>query len=126
MRFKFEAMDKTGLEIKDDIEAESLTHAQTLVRQMGYFITKIHTDEPTLPIKVRPLPIVAVILLVVAVSGLVLFMSCHPSEPQPNPFIKPSYPISSDGSNPFRPMNEQVVPQVIKYQGRTYVLKEEK
>ena len=39
--FQFEAMDATGQEIRDEIEAPSEEEAQTTIRQMGYFVTKI-------------------------------------------------------------------------------------
>ncbi len=39
--FEFEAMDATGQEIRDVIEAPSEEEAQTTIRQMGYFVTKI-------------------------------------------------------------------------------------
>ncbi len=39
--FQFEAMDATGQEIRDVIEAASEEEAQTTIRQMGYFVTKI-------------------------------------------------------------------------------------
>ncbi len=39
--FQFEAMDSTGQEIKDVIEATSEEEAQATIRQMGYFVTKI-------------------------------------------------------------------------------------
>ncbi len=39
--FQFEAMDATGAEIKDVIEAVSEEEAQATIRQMGYFVTKI-------------------------------------------------------------------------------------
>ncbi|MCR4415592.1 MAG: type II secretion system F family protein, partial [Thermoguttaceae bacterium] len=39
--FQFEAMDATGQEIKDVIEAPSQEEAQATIRQMGYFVTKI-------------------------------------------------------------------------------------
>ena len=39
--FQFEAMDATGAEIKDVIEAPSEEEAQATIRQMGYFVTKI-------------------------------------------------------------------------------------
>jgi type IV pilus assembly protein PilC len=39
--FQFEAMDRTGQEIKDVIEAVNEEEAQTTIRQMGYFVTKI-------------------------------------------------------------------------------------
>jgi hypothetical protein len=39
--YTFEAMDATGEEIRDVIEAPSEEEAQATIRQMGYFITKI-------------------------------------------------------------------------------------
>lgn len=39
--YQFEAMDSTGAEIKDQIEAASQEEAQATIRQMGYFVTKI-------------------------------------------------------------------------------------
>lgn len=39
--FQFEAMDATGAEIKDVIDAPSEEEAQATIRQMGYFVTKI-------------------------------------------------------------------------------------
>ena len=39
--YQFEAMDSTGQEIKDIIEAASQEEAQATIRQMGYFVTKI-------------------------------------------------------------------------------------
>jgi len=39
--FQFEAMDATGQEIKDVIEAPTEEEAQVTIRQMGYFVTKI-------------------------------------------------------------------------------------
>src|SRR4051794_36995654 len=39
--YQFEAMDPTGQEIKDVIDAPSQEEAQATIRQMGYFITKI-------------------------------------------------------------------------------------
>lgn len=47
--FKFEAMDASGQEIRDQIEAEDQAEAQALVRQMGYFVTKISMKKPTSP-----------------------------------------------------------------------------
>jgi type IV pilus assembly protein PilC len=43
--FEFEAMDATGLEICESIEAEHEAEAQQLVRQRGYFLTKIRKLE---------------------------------------------------------------------------------
>ena len=39
--YQFEAMDATGEEIRDEIDASSEEEAQTTIRQMGYFVTKI-------------------------------------------------------------------------------------
>lgn len=39
--FQFEAMDATGQEIKDVVEAPTQEEAQATIRQMGYFVTKI-------------------------------------------------------------------------------------
>ena len=39
--YEFEAMDATGQEIKDVIDAATEEEAQTTIRQMGYFVTKI-------------------------------------------------------------------------------------
>jgi len=43
--FQFEAMDATGQEIKDLIEAPSQEEAQATIRQMGYFVTKISVKK---------------------------------------------------------------------------------
>src|SRR5688500_12556940 len=39
--YQFEAMDATGQEIRDVIDAQSEEEAQATIRQMGYFVTKI-------------------------------------------------------------------------------------
>lgn len=39
--YQFEAMDATGQEIKDVIDAPTQEEAQATIRQMGYFVTKI-------------------------------------------------------------------------------------
>lgn len=39
--FVFEAMDATGMEIKDEIDASDVNEAQATIRQLGYFVTKI-------------------------------------------------------------------------------------
>jgi len=39
--FQFEAMDAKGQEIRDEIDALSEEEAQTTIRNMGYFVTKI-------------------------------------------------------------------------------------
>jgi len=43
--YQFEAMDSTGEEIRDVIEAPSEEEAQATIRQMGYFITKISVKK---------------------------------------------------------------------------------
>ncbi|MBN2022996.1 MAG: type II secretion system F family protein [Pirellulales bacterium] len=43
--FQFEAMDSTGNEIKDVIDAPTEEEAQATIRQMGYFITKISVKK---------------------------------------------------------------------------------
>ncbi|OHB74914.1 MAG: type II secretion protein F, partial [Planctomycetes bacterium RBG_16_64_10] len=43
--YQFEAMDATGTEIKDLIEASNEDEAQATIRQMGYFITKISVKK---------------------------------------------------------------------------------
>ena len=42
--YKYEAMDTSGGEVKDSVEAMSEDEAQQKIRQMGYFVTKI-TEE---------------------------------------------------------------------------------
>jgi type IV pilus assembly protein PilC len=39
--YKYEAMDTSGGEVKDQVEAASEEEAQQKIRQMGYFVTKI-------------------------------------------------------------------------------------
>lgn len=39
--FQYEAMDNTGLEVKDTIEAASEQEAQSRIREKGFFVTKI-------------------------------------------------------------------------------------
>jgi len=43
--FQFEAMDSTGQEIKDVLEAPNEEEAQAVIRQMGYFVTKISVKK---------------------------------------------------------------------------------
>lgn len=43
--FQFEAMDATGQEIRDEIDAETEDDAQTQIREMGYFVTKINVKK---------------------------------------------------------------------------------
>ncbi|QDS98023.1 type II secretion system F family protein [Adhaeretor mobilis] len=43
--FQFEAMDSQGAEIKDVIEAATEEDAQSTIRQMGYFVTKISVKK---------------------------------------------------------------------------------
>jgi type IV pilus assembly protein PilC len=44
--FQFEAMDASGQEVRDEIEAPSEDEAQQTIRQMGYFVTKISVKKP--------------------------------------------------------------------------------
>lgn len=39
--FKYEAMDQTGGEVKDTLDAKDEEEAQQKIRQMGYFVTKL-------------------------------------------------------------------------------------
>lgn len=39
--YQFEALDQTGQQIRDEIEAQTEEEAQTTIRQMGYFVTRI-------------------------------------------------------------------------------------
>jgi type IV pilus assembly protein PilC len=43
--YQFEAMDPSGQEIKDVVEAPNQDEAQATIRQMGYFITKISVKK---------------------------------------------------------------------------------
>ncbi len=43
--YQFEAMDATGQEIRDVIDAASEDEAQQTIRQMGYFVTKISVKK---------------------------------------------------------------------------------
>ena len=43
--YQFEAMDAKGQEIRDVVEAENEEEAQTQIRDMGYFVTKIHVKK---------------------------------------------------------------------------------
>lgn len=43
--YQFEAMDATGQEIRDEIDAQNEEEAQTTIRQMGYFVTKISVKK---------------------------------------------------------------------------------
>ena len=43
--FLYEAMDSTGLEVKDTVEAPSEAEAQTLIREKGFYVTKIREKE---------------------------------------------------------------------------------
>lgn len=39
--FQYEAMDNNGMEVKDTIEAPTEAEAQSMIREQGYFVTKI-------------------------------------------------------------------------------------
>jgi type II secretory pathway component PulF len=43
--YKFEAMDATGMEIRDEVDAENQEAAMAQIRQMGYFVTKINPKD---------------------------------------------------------------------------------
>ncbi|MFO0425870.1 MAG: type II secretion system F family protein [Planctomyces sp.] len=43
--FTYEAMDSAGLEVKDTIEASSEAEAQTMIREKGFYVTKIREKE---------------------------------------------------------------------------------
>src|SRR4026207_195842 len=43
--YQFEAMDATGQEIRDVIDASTEEEAQTTIRSMGYFVTKIQLKK---------------------------------------------------------------------------------
>jgi type IV pilus assembly protein PilC len=43
--FQYEAMDSTGLEVKDTIDAPSEAEAQTMIREKGFYVTKIREQE---------------------------------------------------------------------------------
>jgi type IV pilus assembly protein PilC len=43
--YQFEAMDATGKEIKDVVDASNQDEAQATIRQMGYFVTKISVKK---------------------------------------------------------------------------------
>jgi len=45
--YQFEAMDRTGQEIRDVIEAPTEEEAQNTIRQMGYFVTKLSLKKGT-------------------------------------------------------------------------------
>ena len=40
--YQYEAMDNTGLEVKDTIEAADETEAQTAIREKGFYVTRIN------------------------------------------------------------------------------------
>jgi type IV pilus assembly protein PilC len=52
--FAFEAMDATGQEIKDVIDAATEEEAHATIRQMGYFVTKIAVKKGAAAGKVGP------------------------------------------------------------------------
>lgn len=43
--FQFEAMDNTGAEVKDTVEAGSEAEAQQMIREKGFFVTKISEQK---------------------------------------------------------------------------------
>ncbi len=48
--FKFNALDYSGQEIVDDIEASTKEEAVTKVRSLGYFPTKVQEHPPSLKV----------------------------------------------------------------------------
>ena len=53
--FQYEAMDNTGREVKDTIDASTQEEAQQLIRQKGFFVTKI-SERSKAKKKGRPRP----------------------------------------------------------------------
>ena len=51
--YQFEAMDATGAEIRDQIDAASEEEAQQTIRQMGYFVTKIAVKKAAVQLILR-------------------------------------------------------------------------
>lgn len=43
--FAYEAMDSSGLEVKDTIDAPSEAEAQTMIREKGFYVTKIREKD---------------------------------------------------------------------------------
>ena len=56
-KYYFEAMDTTGQEIKDYIEAVDEAAAQQTIRQKGYFVTRITLDKPEYRAKMVEFPL---------------------------------------------------------------------
>lgn len=54
MLYKFEAMDATGLEVVDEVEATSQKEAQEIIKEMGYFVTKISKSKKTTDLAYGP------------------------------------------------------------------------
>ena len=52
--YQYEAMDHTGREVKDTIDASTQEEAQQLIRQKGFFVTKI--AERTKAVKKKAAP----------------------------------------------------------------------
>ena len=51
--YQYEAMDNSGLEVKDSIDAGSEAEAQTKIREKGFFVTKI-TEKNKAPASAPP------------------------------------------------------------------------
>ena len=58
MIFRYEAMDASGQEVVDRIEANSPEDAQTKIRQLGLFVTKVASISP---VKITPKNAVATV-----------------------------------------------------------------
>ena len=79
MLFQFEAMDATGTEIKDVIEAPDEGQAQAKIRQMGYFVTMLRPKEDFLLTPVgdksafpRRNPAITVFLVIPAITAFLV------------------------------------------------------
>ncbi len=57
--YQFEAMDASGQEIRDVLEAPSEEEAQATIRQMGYFVTKISVKKGRADAAAKPGAVVA-------------------------------------------------------------------
>ena len=55
MLFRYEAMDNTGLEVKDLINANSVEHAKAMIREKGFFVTNIKENGFSLKDRVQAL-----------------------------------------------------------------------
>lgn len=88
--YVYEAMDATGMEIRDTIEAPDKAAAQSVIRQRGYFVTRIYPKNaplgdysphtPALYLPFLPQVVAGVLLLVLGILiGMVIGMNLFPS-----------------------------------------------